>query len=171
MSCTSDSAPDQRLSAEPGMTMRFWEDFDAGMVFEYGDKTVSRAEIVAFARTFDPQPFHTDEDAARRTPYGGLIASGWHTVALFMRLFADNLLQDSSSAGAPGVKRLRWLKPLRPDDRLRVRTTIVEKYPSKSRPEIGFLDNLHELINQDDEVIMRIEGVGMWRRREPGAAP
>ncbi len=146
--------------------MRYWEDFEAGMVFEYGDKTVSREEIVSFARAFDPQPFHTDEEAARRTPYGGLIASGWHTVALFMRLFADNLLLDSSSAGAPGVKRLRWLIPLRPGDTLRVRTTIVEKYPSKSRPDIGFLDNCHEVINQQDAVIMRIEGVGMWRRRE-----
>ena len=88
-----------------------------------------------------------------------------------MRLFADNLLADSSSAGAPGVKRLRWLIPLRPGDTLRVRTTIVKKYPSKSRPDIGFLDNRHEMINQDGAVIMAIEGVGMWRRREAAAAP
>ncbi len=151
-----------------GMTKRYWEDFETGMVFEYGDKTVSKEEIVAFARAFDPQPIHLDEAAAKQSRYGGLIASGWHSASLFMRMFADHLLRDAASAGAPGLKQLRWLVPLRPGDRLRARTTVLETYGSNSRPDIGFVNHRHELLNQDDEVIMWSEGIGMLERREPG---
>ena len=150
------------------MGKRYWEDFEVGEVAEYGGRTVTADEIVAFAQIYDPQPFHVDDEAAKATPFGGLIASGWHTGSLFMRMFADNLLAPSASAGAPGIDTLRWVKPVRPGDTLTVRTTVLKKSAPRSRPEFGFVKNRHEVVNQDDEVVMWCEGVGMILRREPG---
>ena len=115
------------------MTKRYWEDFEVGEVREYGSKTVTKEEVIAFGRQFDPQPFHIDEDAANAMPFGGLLASGWHTGSMFMRMFADNLLADSASLGAPSIDRLRWTQPVRPGDVLSVRTTVLSKSSSKSR--------------------------------------
>ena len=118
------------------MTLYF-EDFPPGDVRESPARTVTREEMVAFAREFDPQPFHTDEEAASTTIYGGLIASGWHTVAILMRLMWDAFLADAASLGSPGVDEVRWLKPVRPGDTLRARFTVVEAVPSRSKPDRG----------------------------------
>src|SRR5437870_3196748 len=109
----------------------YLEDFEKGSVIELrGRRTVTREEIIAFAREFDPQPFHLDEDAAKRSPFGGLIASGWHTTAMVMRLIVDEFLApDSGSLGSPGADEIRWLKPVRPGDTLRLRVTVADVIP------------------------------------------
>ena len=113
--------------------MLYFNDFKAGMVEELGGRKVTREEIVAFAREFDPQPFHLDDEAARRTPFGGLIASGWHTAAIVQRLVVDGFVNASASLGSPGVDELRWLKPVRPGDELAVRFEVTETIPSKKQ--------------------------------------
>jgi acyl dehydratase len=128
-------------------------------------RTVTREEIIAFAREFDPQPFHTDEAAARQTIYGGLIASGWHTIALYMRLMWDSYLKDTASLGSPGVDEVRWLKPVRPGDTLRARFTVLEAVPSRSKPDRGIVRSLSEVFNQHGEVVMTLRGLGMFGRR------
>jgi acyl dehydratase len=150
--------------------MRYFEDFRVGEVIEGGERTISRDEIVAFAREFDPQPFHTDEAAARQTMYGGLIASGWHSGSLMMRLFYESLIGDSASMGSPGIDELRWLKPVRPGDTLRLRTTVLEVIESRSKPDRGLVRTFCELLNQDGEVVMSIKPVNFFRRRPAGGA-
>lgn len=145
--------------------MRHWEDFEAGQVYELGARTVTRDEIVAFARQFDPQPFHLDEEAAARSPFGGLIASGWHTAALFMRMYVDELINDTVSMGSPGVEELRWLVPVRPGDELRGRVTILEAAPSSTRPDRGTIRARMELRNQRDEVVLTMVARGFLGRR------
>jgi acyl dehydratase len=147
--------------------MLYFEDFPPGDVRESPGRTVTREEIVAFAREFDPQPFHTDEAAAARTIYGGLIASGWHTIAIYMRLMWDAYLKDTASLGSPGVDEVRWLKPVRPGDTLRVRFTVLEALPSRSKPDRGIVRSLSEVFNQHGEVVMTLRGLGMFGRR-PG---
>jgi len=142
-----------------------WEDYEVGSVREYGSVTVSREEIVAFARQFDPQPFHVDEEAARLSPFGGLVASGWHTCALAMRMFCDGELGRSAAAGSPGVEKVRWVRPVRPGDTLRLRITLLEKRPMRSKPHLGLLRNAWEVVNQAGERVMEMEGWGMVRRR------
>lgn len=150
--------------------MRYFEDFRVGEVIEGGARTISRDEIVAFAHEFDPQPFHTDEAAARQTMYGGLIASGWHSGSLMMRLFYESLIGDSASMGSPGIDELRWLKPVRPGDTLRLRTTVLEVIESRSKPDRGLVRTFCELLNQDSEVVMSIKPVNFFRRRPAGGA-
>lgn len=150
--------------------MRYWEDFKAGEVEQIGQRRVDKDEIVAFARQFDPQPFHVDEAAADASMFGGLIASGWHTCSLVMRMMCDAYLLDSASLGSPGIDKLRWLKPVRPGDTLRARRTTLETRASKSKPEVGIVSNLWEVFNQNGELVMSMEGYGMFRRRNPGAA-
>jgi acyl dehydratase len=150
--------------------MRYFEDFKVGEVIEGGARTITRDEIVAFAREFDPQPFHTDEAAARETMYGGLIASGWHSGSLMMRLFYESLIGHSASMGSPGIDELRWLKPVRPGDTLRLRTTVLEVIESRSKPDRGLVRTLCELRNQDGEVVMSIKPVNFFRRRSAGGA-
>lgn len=145
--------------------MRYWEDFEAGQVYELGARTVTRDEIVAFAREFDPQPFHLDEEAAARSPFGGLIASGWHTAALFMRMYVDELINDTVSMGSPGVEELRWLVPVRPGDELRGRVTILEAAPSSTRPDRGTIRARMELLNQRDEAVLTMVARGFLGRR------
>jgi len=146
----------------------YWEDFPVGRVREVGGITVSREDIVAFARQFDPQPFHLDEGAARLSMFGGLIASGWHTCALAMRMICDAYLLDTASAGSPGVDNVRWLKPVRPGDTLRLRIEVIEARALQSRPELGLVRNRWEMSNQNGETVLRMEGSGMIRRREAG---
>ena len=148
----------------------FLDDFEVGQVFELGSKTVTKDEIMAFAREFDPQPFHTDEVAAKDSIYGGLIASGWHTVSMFMRLLADGLLARAASMGSPGVDEVRWLKPVRPGDTLTARGVINEVRPSRSKPDRGVVRTTYEVFNQDGEKVLSMRGIGMFARRPESAA-
>lgn len=146
-----------------------WEDFEPGEVREFGALTLQRDEIVDFACRFDPQPFHVDEAAARESPYGGLIASGWHTCALAMRMMCDEYLLDAASLGSPGLESLRWTAPVRPGDTLRMRLTVLAKRVMQSRPGVGLVDTRWELFNQRDERVLEMRGWGMFARRTPGA--
>jgi acyl dehydratase len=147
----------------------YLEDFQVGDVRDTGSWTVSREEIVAFARQFDPQPIHLDEEAAKRSPYGGLIASGWHTSALCMRLVVDSFLEDGTgNLGSPGVDELRWLKPVRPGDTLSVRIEVVEIVPSKSRPDRGVVKLRYTVRNQKSEDVMTVLAMGIMLRRPEG---
>ena len=148
----------------------YWEDFKAGEVHPLGEKRVDKEEIIAFAKQFDPQPFHVDEAAAEASMYGGLIASGWHTVALVMRMMCDSYMLDSASLGSPGVENLKWLKPVRPGDTLRAQRTTLEARASASRPEMGLVKTRWEVFNQNGEPVMTMEGYGMFGRRYPGSA-
>lgn len=149
------------------MAKRYWEDFDVGQLGEFGCKLVTAEEIKEFAAEFDPQPMHLDEEAARATPVGGLCASGWHTCGMMMRIVADGFLLNSSSMGAPGVEEVRWLAPVRPGDELRVRATVLDKKASKSRPDLGFLDVLLEVITGSGTCVMTTRSNLMLARRTP----
>ena len=145
--------------------MRYFEDFAPGDVIELGSRTITKESIVAFAREFDPQPFHTDEAAATRSIYGGLLASGWHTGSLAMRILYDGLLKNTASLGSPGIDELRWLKPVRPGDTLSLRMTILETIPSRTKPDRGLVRSLMEMRNQHGEVVLTIRGLSLLGRR------
>ena len=147
------------------MTERYFEDYAEGAVFTVGAMRVSEAEIVDFARKYDPQPMHTDPEAAARGYFGGLIASGWHTGAMMMRLFADNFLSPASSVASPGLDELRWLKPVRPSDVLSLRVTILEARRSRSRPEQGVVRSFVEVLNQQGEPVMSLRPISLIRCR------
>ncbi len=149
---------------------RYWEDFKVGEVEQIGGKQVDRDELIEFAKQFDPQPFHVDEAAAKQSIYGGLIASGWHTCAMVMRMMCDAYLSQSASVGSPGIDNLKWLKPVRPGDTISARRTTLETRVSKSKPDIGIVNNLWEVFNQNGEKVMSMQGYGMFRRRNPGSA-
>jgi acyl dehydratase len=145
----------------------YWEDLEPGSVRELGSVSPSAEEIVDFAEQFDPQPFHLDEHAGRRSIFGGLCASGWHTCALAMRLTVDNFLRESSSMGSPGLESLRWLKPVYPNDTLSLRHVILESRPLRKRPDVGLVRSRWEMFNQNGEKVLEMEGYGMFRRRHP----
>jgi acyl dehydratase len=144
---------------------RYFEDYPAGAVFTAGTISVNAAEIIDFAGKYDPQPMHTDAEAASRGHFGGLIASGWHTGALMMRLFADNFLSAASSVASPGLDELRWLKPVRPGDMLSLRVTILEARRSRSRPGEGIVRSLVAVLNQDGEIVMSLKPISLIRCR------
>ncbi|MGO8797813.1 MAG: MaoC family dehydratase [Roseiarcus sp.] len=150
------------------MGLLYFEDFPPGEVVEYGDLEVSGVRIKAFAEQFDPQPFHLDENAGRETPAGGLIASGWHTAAMLMRMNCDHFLNRSAAQGAPGIEEVNWLKPVRPGDRLHVRRTTKGARPSASRPELGLIDFVFEVVNHKGEVAMTQKNVILFKRRAAG---
>jgi acyl dehydratase len=145
-----------------------WEDFPVGKVMDMGGVTVTREEITAFARQFDPQPFHLDEERARHTLFGGLAASGWHTAALAMRMWCDGVLLHTASNGSPGVDQLRWLKPVRPGDTLRLRVRVVDARPMASKPHLGLVRSEWTVLNQAEEPVMTMDGWGIVRRRDGG---
>ncbi|MEO8040450.1 MAG: MaoC family dehydratase [Betaproteobacteria bacterium] len=149
----------------------FWEDFKVGEVTEMGRRLVDRDEVIAFAKDFDPQPFHVDEAAAEASMFGGLIASGWHTCAMVMRIVCDNYLLDAASLGSPGVENVKWLKPVRPGDTIRAMRTVLESRRSGSRPEMGIVKTRWDVFNQNDELVMTIEGFGLFKVRAGAAAP
>jgi acyl dehydratase len=149
--------------------VRYFEDFVPGMVLEFGDRLITVDEIVAFAREYDPQPFHLDEAAGQQTHFGGLVASGWQTCAIMMRMMVDHYLCPETSLGSPGLDELRWLRPVRPGDRLRVRLEVLETRASRSRPEMGTIRQRTEVLNQKDEVVMSNFSIGMIRRRVSGS--
>lgn len=150
------------------MARRYLEDLVVGESWDYPPRTVSREEILAFAREFDPQPFHVDEAAARRSHFGGLVASGWHTAALCHRMVIDGLPAEAESLGSPGVDELRWLRPVRPGDTLHLRVECMETIPSRSKPDRGMARFRYDLRNQDGDTVMTLIGLAMFGRRPPG---
>lgn len=149
-------------------TELYFEDFTAGASFALGSHTVTREELLEFARRYDPQPFHTDEVAAAASPYGGLITSGWQTCALVMRLFYDQVLSRAASVGSPGVDQVRWLTPVRPGDTLRATLTVMESRVSRSKPDRGVVREKWEVFNQRDEPVMTLLGMNMYLCRPAG---
>ncbi len=141
--------------------MRYFEDFHVGQVIELGSRDVTEAEIIAFAKAFDPQWFHTDPAAAKASIWGGLVASGWHTTALFMRLLVDGHLHALASIASPGVEDIRWLKPVRPGDRLSARLTVIEATRSRSGAARGTFKQLGELFNQNGELVMTLRPISI----------
>jgi acyl dehydratase len=147
------------------MTKYYFEDFTPGWRFENGPRKLTAPEIVAFARQWDPQTYHTDEAKARTSPYGGLIASGGQTCGVAMRLMCDGYLLDTSCVGSPGIDELRFLKPVRPGDALRFRSTVLEATTSKTKPNRGTVTFRWEVINQDGEVALSMIGRQLFLRR------
>lgn len=147
------------------MTKLYWEDFAVGEKVEMGSHTFTEAEIIAFARQFDPQPFHIDPEAARRSVFGGLIASGWHTCSVGMRLMCENYVNRAISMGAPGVDSIRWPNPVRPGDTVTFRRTVLQSRASNSRPDMGLLMTRWEGFNQRGELVASMEGWGMFGRK------
>ncbi len=146
---------------------RYFEDYVPGAVYEYGYVTVTEAEILDFARKFDPQPIHVDPEFAAHGPFGGLIASGWHTAGIMMRMLVDHFLSRIASLGSPGLDELRWPAPVRPGDSLRLRATVVEARRSRSKPDRGLVRTQSELFNQNDEVVLRVTATNILRARNP----
>ncbi|MGY1710596.1 MaoC family dehydratase [Geodermatophilus sp. SYSU D00758] len=147
---------------------RWFEDYLPGTTTEHGPLRVEADDVVDFGRRFDPQPFHVDAEAAAAGPFGGLIASGWHTCALMMRLFADEYLSPASSLGSPGVDELRWRAPVRPGDELTLRTTVEEARPSRSKPDRGLLRTRVELANGAGDVVLSMVAMNLVRTRPTG---
>lgn len=144
----------------------YFEDFEVGVERQYGAYTFTTETIKRFAGEFDPQPFHLDEAAAEQSPFGGLIASGWHTSCAVMRLLVDELLgEKSGSLGSPGIDQIRWLKPVRPGDTISVRTRVIEVTPSRSKPDRGVIRSAYSVRNQHDEEVMTMIGIGMFLKR------
>ena len=148
----------------------YWEDLQPGSVRELGTTSVNADEIREFAARYDPQPFHLDEEAGRRSLFGGLCASGWQTCALAMRLTVDNMLRHSSSLGSPGLDSLRWLKPVYPGDVLSLRHVILASCAMRKRPDTGLVRSRWEMFNQHGEQVLQMEGYGMFGRRQPATA-
>ncbi|MDO8605021.1 MAG: MaoC family dehydratase [Phaeospirillum sp.] len=153
------------MSFSTPITDRYFEDYVTGAVHCFGSIVVEEDEVIAFAKRFDPQDFHTDPEAAKATPFGGLIASGWHTAGMMMRLYADHYLTKVGSLASPGVDELRWIKPVRPGDALSVRVTILDAVLSRSKPDRGVVTSFIEVLNQADEVVMSMRAVNMVLRR------
>lgn len=144
---------------------RYFEDYVPGAIYEFGSITVEQEEMIAFAQRFDPQDFHTDPEAAGRTIFGGLIASGWLTAGLMMRLYADHYLSKVASLSSPGVDELRWKYPVRPGDVLTIRITVTEAALSRSKPDRGILHSFVEVLNQNRQVVMTLKAVNLIKRR------
>jgi acyl dehydratase len=139
---------------------RYFEDYRVGMVDEFGDIRVSAEEIVAFARRYDPQPMHVGP--------GEVIASGWHTAAMVMRLFVEHYLSKVATLPSPGIDELRWMHPVRPGDTLRVRVTVTETHLSRSKPDRGIVRSLVEVLNQANDVVMSFRPMNLMRCRNSG---
>lgn len=139
-----------------------------GETLDLGSIAFTERAIIEFAREFDPQPMHTDPEAARGSIYGGLIASGWQTATSYMRMLVDSVMRDSLSLGSPGLENLRWLKPVRPGDTLRGRFTVLETKLSRSRPDRGIVRSHGEMLNQENEVVMDLHAVNFFGRRSGG---
>lgn len=147
---------------------RHFEDYPAGAVFDIGEIAVDEQEMLDFALRFDPQPFHTDPEAAAASHFGGLIASGWHTASLMMRLLATNFFSSASSMGSPGVDELRWLHPVRPGDVLHGKVTVISARRSASKPDRGLLSSQIELRNQHGALVLSVKALSLIRCRSAG---
>jgi acyl dehydratase len=150
-------------AAQRSPGQRYFEDYHVGLVDEFGTIAVTEAEIVSFASRYDPQMMHLDPVAAQRGPFGGLIASGWHTAAMVMRLFAEHYLSHVTALASPGIDELRWLRPVRPGDTLRVRVTVLETKRSRSKPDRGLVRTLVEVLNQNGDVVMSEKPMNLIR--------
>lgn len=148
---------------------RYFEDYVAGSVHEFGTIAVETEEVVSFGKRFVPLSYHIDPEAAKKSIYGGLIASGWHTAGLMMRLYTDNYLSRVANLGSPGVDELRWEKPVFPGDDLSIRVTIVEARRSESKPDRGIVRSFVEVLNQNRDIVMSLKMVNFIRCREPDA--
>ena len=147
---------------------RYFEDYHVGMVDEFGDIAVMAEEIVEFASRYDPQPMHIDPVAGAHGPFGGLIASGWHTASMVMRLFVEHYLSKVATLPSPGIDELRWVRPVRPGDTLRVRVTVLETKRSRSKPDRGLVRGLMEVVNQNGELVMSNKPMNLMRCRSAG---
>ncbi|MEQ9662361.1 MAG: MaoC family dehydratase [Parasphingopyxis sp.] len=144
----------------------YFEDLELGSKQSFGSYKVTREEVIEFASKYDPQPFHLSDEAAKQTYFGRLSASGWHTGSMVMRMLVDNMENNRQAGlGSPGIDELRWLKPVYPGDTLRVETEIVDKTPSKSRPDMGSFRSRLTVFNQDDVAVMTMKSIGLIRRR------
>jgi acyl dehydratase len=144
---------------------RYFEDYAAGSVHEFGSIAVEEHEVIAFGKRFVPLAYHTDPELAKQSIYGGLIASGWHTAGLMMRLYTDNYLSKAANLGSPGVDELRWEKPVYPGDELSIRVTVLETRISQSKPDRGIVRSFTEVLNQKREVVMSLKTVNFVRCR------
>ena len=148
--------------------MRYWEDIEVGARSSFGSYEVTRDEVVAFASKYDPQPFHLSDDAAAETYFGRLSASGWHTCAMLMRMLVEHMrTEQQAGLGSPGIDELRWLKPVYPGDTLRAESEVLDKTPSRSRPDMGSYRGRTTVFNQHDEPVMKLTSIGLISRR-PG---
>lgn len=143
----------------------YFEDFFPNQEIAMGKRTVTEEEIIAFGKQFDPQPFHVDPEAAKASMFGGLVASGWHTCSMMMRMVVDGLMSEASSMGSPGVDNVRWIAPVRPGDTLSVSYVTTKVRPSASRPGLGMVWSHWKAINQRGELVCTVDGVGMFGRR------
>lgn len=150
---------------------RYFEDYVTGFVHEFGSIVVDEQEVIDFGKRFVPLSYHTDREAAKNSIYGGLIASGWHTAALMMRLYTDNYLSKVANLGSPGVDELRWDKPVFPGDQLSIRVTVLEARRSASKPDRGILRSFIEVLNQKREVVMSLKSVNFVRSRPNQSLP
>src|SRR5665213_3100512 len=141
------------------------EDFKVGEATPLPARRITQDEIIAFAKEFDPQPFHVDPEAAKDSIYGGLIASGWHTCCLIMRMMCDGYLLDTASLGSPGIDEIRWIKPVRPGDTIRGNRVTLEARASRSKPDRGLVNSEWRIYNQQDELVMTMRGMGLFKRR------
>lgn len=153
--------------------MIYFEDVRIGETRRFGRYVVTKEEIVEYARQFDPQPFHLDEEAASHSLYGGLIASGWHTAAMLIRMLCDHVVEGTAVTGALGFDDLRWLEPVRPGDVLSVESVVLDKSESPRRPDIGTVRIENRVLNQHGAVVMSLVSLVLYRRRvsSAGALP
>lgn len=147
------------------MSKIYFEDIAVGDETTSHSRTVTKDEILDFARKYDPQSFHIDEEAAKKSIYGGLIASGWHTASNLMRLLVDNMTNNRAGLGSPGFDDLRWIRPVRPGDSLHYKSTVIETRRSESRPDMGIVRAEVRLYNQNDEAVLSMKSIGMVKAR------
>ena len=147
--------------------VRYFEDYVPGLTVDCGTFTLSEAEIIAFAKEYDPQPFHVDPAAAAAGPVGGLIASGWHTTSMMMRQLVDHFVSGETGLGAAGIDEIRWPRPVRPGDTLRVRATVVDARRSRSKPDRGIVTSAMEVTNQHGETVMTMKATNLFLTRDP----
>jgi acyl dehydratase len=149
--------------------MTYFEDLEVGQQESFGTYEVTESEIIEFAEQYDPQPMHTDPETAKESMFGGLVASGWHTASMCMRLLVENYLADSAAMGSPGAEELRWHEPVRPGDQLTVETEVLKKRPSESRPNRGLVRVDVGVRNDEGTIVMSMESLVFWGRREAGS--
>jgi acyl dehydratase len=145
---------------------RYFEDYTPGHVYEFGTITVNEAEIIAFARQFDPQYFHIDPEKAKASRFRGIVASGWHTVGIAMRLYVDHYVSHVASLASPGVDEVRWPNPVRPGDEVKIRVTILEARTSRSKPDRGIVRARLEALNQREELVLSMSAVSFLGCRQ-----
>ncbi len=153
------------------MSYRSFEDFRPGETLELGSRILTEADIIGFAREYDPQSFHVDPEAARQSTFGSLVASGWQSCVIFMRLLVDGMLKESSALASPGIDEIRWLKPVRPGDRLSAKITVIDATPSRSKPDRGLVRHACEMSNQRGEIVMTMRTLALFGRKPGGPLP